>query len=245
MNGSETSPRPWDFVTLTDPAFNEEDYFKTHEQKYRLMQKHIAGIPGIKRILDVGVGSGIFYSVFPNPEDYHLEGVDIVTDYKAILERRGITTTIADINTQTLPHPDGSFDLVLCDSLLEHSLNPKHLMHELFRVLKPEGSFMIAVPQAMSLRMRWNYLRGRNPFWPLIDNLFSKDFLQRCSIFYSLKDLLRVLPKDTEILSTVYYDETHHDHANLSMSILRLFTSIVPSLRDGILITGRKLRSSS
>ncbi len=50
-----------------------------------------------------------------------------------------------------LPFKDNSFDVVLCNHVLEHIANDKKAMQELYRVLKPGGFGIFQVPQDLAL----------------------------------------------------------------------------------------------
>jgi predicted SAM-dependent methyltransferase len=50
----------------------------------------------------------------------------------------------ADITA--LPFPDESFDVILCSHVLEHVIDDRQAMAELFRVLKPSGWAVLQVP---------------------------------------------------------------------------------------------------
>jgi SAM-dependent methyltransferase len=45
-----------------------------------------------------------------------------------------------------LPFPDQKFDAVICSEILEHVPDPKLVLGEVFRVLRPNGSILICVP---------------------------------------------------------------------------------------------------
>lgn len=47
---------------------------------------------------------------------------------------------------EALPFADDTFDLVLCDNVVEHVEEPDHFMGEVHRVLKPQGSLFIRTP---------------------------------------------------------------------------------------------------
>ncbi len=50
-----------------------------------------------------------------------------------------------------LPFDDNSFDVVLCNHVLEHIEDDKKAMQELYRVLKPNGMGIFQIPQDLSL----------------------------------------------------------------------------------------------
>lgn len=51
-----------------------------------------------------------------------------------------------------IPHKDGIFDMVYCDYVLEHVESPEQFIAEVYRVLKPGGSFFFRTPSA------WHYV---------------------------------------------------------------------------------------
>ncbi len=50
-----------------------------------------------------------------------------------------------------LPFNDNSFDVVLCNHVLEHIVDDKKAMQELYRVLKPNGLGIFQIPQDLNL----------------------------------------------------------------------------------------------
>jgi SAM-dependent methyltransferase len=58
-------------------------------------------------------------------------------DYVSIDLERPRATVKADITD--LPFPDDSFDVILCSHVLEHVVEDRKAMRELFRVLRPDG----------------------------------------------------------------------------------------------------------
>jgi SAM-dependent methyltransferase len=56
----------------------------------------------------------------------------------------GDITYVCDL-TQ-IPAPDSHYDLVLCTQVLEHVPEPKPVLQELFRVLKPGGAIWLTAP---------------------------------------------------------------------------------------------------
>ena len=48
-------------------------------------------------------------------------------------------------------YPDNTFDVVICNHVLEHIIEDHKAMSELFRVLKPTGWGILQVPISLSL----------------------------------------------------------------------------------------------
>jgi glycosyltransferase involved in cell wall biosynthesis/SAM-dependent methyltransferase len=91
------------------------------------------------------------------------------------------------------PYEDESFDTILCCELLEHlQTDPMHMMSEIHRVLKANGTLVLTTPNAVSLRSLRAILLGIHP------NLFSKYVIPallpetRHAREYTPKELLRL-----------------------------------------------------
>jgi SAM-dependent methyltransferase len=80
------------------------------------------------RILDVGCGAKPYYPFFSAVASEYV-GVDVVENPNAEL--------IGPV--ESLPVPDGSFDVVLCTQVLEHADDPPQAVRELRRVAAPGG----------------------------------------------------------------------------------------------------------
>ena len=239
MKDDEIKGKEWDFVSIANMN-SEEDYFTHHLRKYCLVRDIIVE-ESPKTILDIGVGTGIFYSLLPDFSKYEVHGIEFVSNFIPLLQKRGIRTHQCNIEKDPIPHVDATFDLVICDSIIEHTLKPKHLISEIYRVLKPGGSFILVAPNATSFIRRWGHFRGRNLFEPLINNLYTKDYLARCSVFYSEKELRFVLENNSLSIKRVdYINETSHDARSLAVSIARFLGLFVPKFRDVIFVTGIK-----
>ena len=83
---------------------------------------------GSYRVLDVGCGVKPYYPFFRDTASEYV-GVDVVENPAADLHGA----------VEELPVPDGSFDLVLCTQVLEHTVDPTQAVRELRRVLAPGG----------------------------------------------------------------------------------------------------------
>jgi len=72
-----------------------------------------------------------------------------------------------NIETSHFPFNDGSFDLVLFCEIIEHLVNdPIHVLMEIKRILKPEGTLIISTPNSAKLENIVKIFRGENVFSP-------------------------------------------------------------------------------
>jgi SAM-dependent methyltransferase len=230
----------WNFISIPRIGYDEKDYFNHHLGKYGLVASTIKDFSPHK-ILDIGIASGIFYSLLPDFYTSKVFGIDVVPEYMPILKKRGIEARLCNIEKEPIPCSNESFDLVICDSILEHTLKPKDLITEIDRVLVPGGHFIIVVPNATSIIKRWQHLRGYNIFEPLIDNLYFRDYLSRCAVFYSKRDLRIILEEISLVIDKIsYLNETSYDEKKLFRKIARILGVIIPEFRDVIFLTGHK-----
>ncbi len=70
-------------------------------------------------------------------------------------------------DSHSLDFPDASFDAVTCFEMLEHVFDPKAVLNEMYRVLKPGGYVVLLVPSD-NLLFRviwWVWTRTRGKIW--------------------------------------------------------------------------------
>lgn len=117
-----------------------------------------------KALLDVGCGTGVFSMYAQEKTTCTLSGVDGSAYALQEARERGFTrvATIADLNSSALPYPDSSFDFVLCKDVLEHLLNPLHVVRECRRVLVNSGILLLHVPNHFPLIGRVKFLLSGN-----------------------------------------------------------------------------------
>jgi SAM-dependent methyltransferase len=95
-------------------------------------------------ILDLGCGDGHFASVaFPQPLEVGLDPW-----WEAIKEARSRATyqMIVQSDGARSPFPDGCFGSVVSTSVLEHIPHIQDVIHEVSRVIRPDGMFVFCVP---------------------------------------------------------------------------------------------------
>jgi SAM-dependent methyltransferase len=78
-----------------------------------------------------------------------------------------------DLNLEkvTIPIPDNSQDIIIATEVFEHLLWPQSILDECRRILKPGGTILISVPNAVSLTYRIKWLMGGLPSCAACGNL--------------------------------------------------------------------------
>jgi len=104
------------------------------------------------KLLDVGAAAGFIDNCLA---DHFIKVIGVDIDEQAIdyaqqsFKKENLEFKIAD--GQDLPFTDNEFDVVLCTHIYEHVPDPKALMAEIYRVLKPGGICYFAAGNRLSL----------------------------------------------------------------------------------------------
>ncbi len=127
-------------------------------EREALFRRYVGG-PG-RRVLDLGCRDGALTQAYARGNE--VVGVDADREALAEAEKLGIEAHWADLD-QPLQFPEASFDVVIAGELLEHLRDPRHVVAEIRRVLRPGGTFVGSVPNAYRLKGRLLFLFGRPP----------------------------------------------------------------------------------
>ncbi|MEA2424519.1 MAG: hypothetical protein QOH13_929 [Thermoleophilaceae bacterium] len=143
---------------------HEADYAEAMRQRSaRVREKleRVRGIPGDARVLEVGSGAHGLIFFFGTTRGV---GIDPLADEYAALfpawQQRVRTIAAAG---ERLPFGDASFDVVLCDNVVDHADDPARIAREMTRVLAPGGLLYFTVnfhhpvyAAAARLHSAWN-----------------------------------------------------------------------------------------
>ncbi len=143
MTPRESRQEHWDNYWDSAPA--EEIYESVGDLAAELASRRdLAGA----RILEVGAGSGrdslnlAELGARVTVLDYSPSALRVVATH----DKAG-KLSLSRGDALALPFPDDSFDIVFHQGLLEHFRDPRHLLAENARVLKPGGLLLVDVPQ--------------------------------------------------------------------------------------------------
>ncbi len=121
-----------------------------------------------KRGLDIGIYPGYFTYCLKNL-GYNIEGVDVHPERITKQISQKLTIKKCDIEIESLPYKDKSFDYIIFTAVLEHiRINPIAVLKEIRRILKPGGKLFLQTPNLgfWSRRIRVLFGKGfdRSPY---------------------------------------------------------------------------------
>ena len=153
-----TTPQP--SLENLGKYYESVDYISHTDSKRSLFEKAYHFVKGIAlknklnlinslqpekgSILDIGAGTGDFLSVAKN-NGWKTVGVEPSEKAKAIAKKKGVSFV-----EQTSKLDNHSFDVISMWHVLEHVPNLENQIKELKRLLKPNGTLIIAVPNFKS-----------------------------------------------------------------------------------------------
>jgi SAM-dependent methyltransferase len=110
-----------------------------------------AGTP--LRLLDVGCGSATLLGQMKK-RNFDVLGVDTSAEAAQVAaEENGVRVVLGTLQNAGLE--TSSFDLVTLFHVMEHVTNPRDVLDEVRRILKPRGTVVLQVPNIDSWQFRW------------------------------------------------------------------------------------------
>lgn len=172
--------------TLSDIGYSMRRYYidTFHEG-------HISLLPTGSDVLDLGGHK------YPKRGVFNIENYDLKVIYANL-----VTDKHPDVQcyAQALPFPYSSFDVVICAELLEHVPDPRDVLQEAHRVLKPGGMLFITVPFLAYIHADpFDYGRYTDYYWSgNLHTLGFKDIvIEKQGLFWSvLVEMLGLWVKD-------------------------------------------------
>jgi len=168
-----SAPVPGDYIaSWAQPQNGSRAYVETHRSRLERtlaltppgglddrvleMGAYLQITPALKTRLGYGEVRGCYYG--PRGE----------TDHRTITSENGedfrCDIDLFDAEKDRFPYDDGYFSTVLCCELIEHlPSDPMHMMCEINRILKPDGTLVLTTPNIASARAVSAILQGFHP----------------------------------------------------------------------------------
>jgi 2-polyprenyl-3-methyl-5-hydroxy-6-metoxy-1,4-benzoquinol methylase len=188
----ETLPRYYeseDYISHTDGTRSlfEKVYQIVKGIALRKKLKLINSVAQKGQLLDIGAGTGDFLAV-AKKDNWNVTGIEPNSKAKSIAEKKGVSFA-NDLKSLE----NNSFDVITMWHVLEHVPNLEEYISELKRLVKPNGTIIIAVPNYKSFDAKYY-----QEYWAAFDvprHLwhFSKTAIQKLFAKQELK-LVEVLP---------------------------------------------------
>lgn len=163
------------FVTPPPPraalegAYDESYYqpwtgeARNRERIWRRRLKQIEALgPGPSQLLDVGCGTGDFLAL-ARASGWEVTGTELSPYAVKVAAARELHVFPGEVWETGLP-PD-RFDVATCWHVIEHVTDPKRVLEEIRRVLRPGGWLVLATPNLNDhiFRAAYRLARGRRP----------------------------------------------------------------------------------
>jgi 2-polyprenyl-3-methyl-5-hydroxy-6-metoxy-1,4-benzoquinol methylase len=133
----------WDGADGTDSELEP-----TTPTRERLLLECLHGLPGVKRVLDAGCGSGYFLQRLQQ-SGYEVTGIDVSENAVVMAKVRvGANAQLYRHRLDEPPWPvgDGSFDAVWSSEVIEHIYGVYEYVAEANRVLRDGGHLILTTP---------------------------------------------------------------------------------------------------
>jgi SAM-dependent methyltransferase len=143
-------------------------------EEYRFLSR-LQLLASDKKMLDVGCGFATGLHLFPMAR--RRVGIDPLADEFKKIYHYPDGIEVVRCSGEDMPFEDGSFDLVMCTNVLDHTTDPEQVIDEVARVLADDGHFFLMVevydgnvqrdmahPHSFQ---RCEVLRLMRKFWPL------------------------------------------------------------------------------
>jgi 2-polyprenyl-3-methyl-5-hydroxy-6-metoxy-1,4-benzoquinol methylase len=192
------------YQEVIDPLYEQE-----REGRVLTFQRHLQPIEAMvgdytgKKILDVGAYTGVFVELAAE-RGWNAFGVELSTWAAGVCRERGLN--VFNGTLEQAHFPDDFFDVVTAWDVVEHLDDPRSLLAEIHRVVKPGG---IAVIHTIDIDAPFARLMGRH--WPWL--------MEMHLVYFSRRTLAAML---TDVGFTVLHATPQGRYQKLSYLVSRL-----------------------
>ncbi len=111
-----------------------------------------------KRVLDIGCGEGGFGRALKEQRNAEVWGIELVASAAEIARERLDRVLTGEVLSLIQELPDGHFDCITCNDVLEHLVDPFQVLVQIKRLLAPGGSVVCSIPNIRYFRYFFNFV---------------------------------------------------------------------------------------
>lgn len=116
-----------------------------------------------KKVLDIGCGNGD-NAKFLKASNHIVDGITL-SPTEAENAKKYLRAVFIHNLEQGLPDDIvDKYDYIVCSHVIEHIAYPEKLLKDIKSALKDDGRLIVALPNVMNYRFRWELLKGNFPF---------------------------------------------------------------------------------
>jgi len=193
-----------------------------------------------------GCGNGIFTGDLKRRIGCNLIGID---SNKYALEQASKfdfdkLIQVDDFTKDKLPVDNENVDFVICKDVLEHLIDPEFLTHEVFRILKPGGYFLVHVPNHFPIWGRLKFLFTNNidtfSYFPS-SNRYDFPHI-RFFTLASLENMLKISGFVSTSNISYFFTKPPIIHRLMPMFLLKWLTKVsTDNFSEGLTILAKKV----
>jgi 2-polyprenyl-3-methyl-5-hydroxy-6-metoxy-1,4-benzoquinol methylase len=128
---------------------------------HRILAEWVRALPQATRIVELGVAAGHLASLVDRDD---LDWLALEADIGHLPELRRRFTGAAVVDVQGLTRLPRGHDVVIAADVLDHLINPEHILHMAHDALVPGGRLLVSVPNVAHLYVRLVLLFGHFPY---------------------------------------------------------------------------------
>jgi len=120
-----------------------------------LLQRYAREFPLDATILEIGCGPICISQYLPQTKKTYLD--PLLDDLRKQFPGKLPEGEFLNSGAESINRPSASFDLIICNHAISCSMNPELIMHEIERLLKPDGLLILTMTTHCGLEARLHY----------------------------------------------------------------------------------------
>jgi len=120
-----------------------------------LLQRYAGEYPDSALILEIGCGPICVSQYLPQKNKTYLD--PLLDDFRRMFPGKLPAGAYLTSGAECIDRPAASFDLIICTHAISCSMNPELIMHEMERLLTPNGRLILTMTTHSALESRLHY----------------------------------------------------------------------------------------